>query len=130
MSLTVRPLTDIALWTRGSGLEIVLIVTGTILLTRLATWPGTRITDRIDATARETDALVRSEASKRRHALAQVITWATLAVIYRVAAVALVERFGIPLANLVAPAAAAGVAQPSATPRRRGSPQPQPHRPG
>ena len=74
MSLTVRPLTDVALWTRGSGLEIVLIVTGTILLTRLATWLGGRITRRIDATARETDALVRSEASKHRHALAQVIT--------------------------------------------------------
>ena len=110
MSLTVRPLTDVALWTRGSGLEIVLIVTGTILLTRLATWLGARITARIDATARETDALVRSEASKHRHALAQVITWATLAIIYCVAAVAIVERFGIPLTSLVAPAAVAGVA--------------------
>ena len=110
MSLTVRPLTDVALWTRGSGLEIVLIVTGTILLTRLATWLGTRIAGRIDANARETDALVRSEASKHRHALAQVITWATLAVIYCVAGVAVVERFGIPLASLVAPAAVAGVA--------------------
>jgi small conductance mechanosensitive channel len=110
MSLTVRPLTDVALWTRGSGLEIVLIVTGTILLTRLATWLGARITGRIDATARETDALVRSEASKHRKALAQVITWATLAVIYCIAAVAIAERFGIPLASLVAPAAVAGVA--------------------
>ena len=110
MSITVQPLTDVALWTRGSGLEIVLIVTGTILLTRLATWLGGRITSRIDATARETDALVRSEASKHRHALAQVITWATLAVIYGVAAVAIAERFGIPLASLVGPAAVAGVA--------------------
>src|ERR1700736_207654 len=109
MSLSVRHLTDVALWTRGSGLEIVLIVTGTILLTRLATWLGARITDRIDAAAREMDALVRSEASKHRHALAQVITWATLAVIYCIAAVAIVERFGIPLASLVAPAAVAGV---------------------
>jgi len=110
MSLTVRALNDVASWTRGSGLEIVLIVTGTILLTRLATWLGTRITDRIDANARETDALVRSEASKHRHALAQVITWATLAVIYCVAGVAVVERLGIPLGSLVAPAAVAGVA--------------------
>src|SRR5580704_2335115 len=110
MSLTGRPLTDVALWARGSGLEIVLIVTGTILLTRLATWLGARITARIDATAREADALVRSEASKHRHALAQVITWATLAVIYCVAAVAIAERFGIPLTSLVAPAAVAGVA--------------------
>ena len=110
MSISVQPLTDVALWVRGSGLEIVLIVTGTILLTRLATWLGGRITSRIDATARETDALVRSEASKHRHALAQVITWATLAVIYGVAAVAIAERFGIPLASLVGPAAVAGVA--------------------
>src|ERR1700723_3457196 len=99
MSITVQPLTDVALWTRGSGLEIVLIVTGTILLTRLATWLGARITNRIDATARETDALVRSEASKHRHALAQVITWATLAGIH-----------GVPLASLVGPTALAGVA--------------------
>src|SRR5271169_6951520 len=110
MSLTVRALNDVASWTRGSGLEIVLIVTGTILLTRLATWLGARITGRIDATAQETDALVRSEASKHRHALAQVITWATLAVIYCVAGVAVVERLGIPLGSLVAPAAVAGVA--------------------
>ncbi|MGH3195619.1 MAG: mechanosensitive ion channel family protein [Streptosporangiaceae bacterium] len=106
----MRHLTDVSLWARGSGLEIVMIVTGTILLTRLATWLGARITSRIDASAQETDALVRSEASKHRHALAQVITWAALAIIYCVAAVAIVERFGIPLTSLVAPAAVAGVA--------------------
>jgi hypothetical protein len=44
MSLTVRPLTEVALWTRGSGLGMALIVTGTILLTRLATRLGARIT--------------------------------------------------------------------------------------
>jgi moderate conductance mechanosensitive channel len=110
MLLTSRALTDVNVWARGRGLEIVLLVTGTILLTRLATWLGARITRQIDANARETDALVRSEASKHRHALAQVITWAALAVIYCVAAVAIAERFGIPLASLVAPAAVAGVA--------------------
>ena len=109
MSLTQR-LHEVSVWASGSGLEIVMIVTGTILLTRLATWLGARITSRIDANASETDALVRSEASKHRHALAQVITWATLAIIYCVAAVAIVERFGIPLTSLVAPAAVAGVA--------------------
>ena len=117
MFLTVQPLADasswergVSSWARGSGLEIVLIVIGTILLTRLATWLGGRITGRIDANARETDALVRSEASKHRHALAQVITWATLAIIYCVAAVAIAARLGIPLTSLVAPAAVAGVA--------------------
>ena len=117
MFLTVQPLTgasswahSVSSWVRGSGLEIVLIVLGTILLTRLATWLGGRITGRIDANAREADALVRSEASKHRHALAQVITWATLVIIYCVAAVAIAARLGIPLTSLVAPAAVAGVA--------------------
>jgi small conductance mechanosensitive channel len=106
----VASLTDIALWARSSGLEIVLLVTGTMLLTRLATWLGGRITDRIDANARETDALVRTEASKHRHALAQVITWATLVVIYIAAGVAIAARLGIPVTSLVAPAAVAAVA--------------------
>jgi len=110
MFLSVQPLTDASLWARGSGLEIVLLVIGTILLTRLATWLGGRITERIDANARESDALVRSEASKHRQALAQVITWVTLVIIYCVAGVAIAERLGIPLTSLVAPAAVVGVA--------------------
>ena len=103
-------LPDIGLWARGSGLEIVLLLTGAILLTRLATWLGGRITDRIDANARETDALVRSEASKHRHALASVITWVALVVIYCLTGVAILARLGIPVTSLVAPAAVAGVA--------------------
>ena len=103
-------LTGIATWARGSGLEIVLLVIGTILLTRVAAWAGARITDRIDANARETDTLVRSEASKHRHALAQVITWATLVVIYCVAGVLIAARLGIPVTSLVAPAAVVAVA--------------------
>ena len=110
MFLGVAPLTDVAVWARGRGLEIVLLVTGAILLTRLATWLGGRITDRIDANAQETDALVRSEASKHRHALAQVITWATLVVIYVAAGLTVAARLGIPVTSLVAPAAVAAVA--------------------
>jgi moderate conductance mechanosensitive channel len=104
------PLPDIGLWARGSGLEIVLLVTGAILLTRFATWLGGKIMDRIDANAQETDVLVRSEASKHRHALASVITWLVLAVIYCVTGLAVLERLGIPLTTLVAPAAVAAVA--------------------
>jgi moderate conductance mechanosensitive channel len=110
MFLSKTPLTGFELWARGSGLEIVLIVTGAILLTRLATWLGGRITDRIDANAQEADALVRSEASKHRHALAQVITWATLVVIYIAAGVAIAARLGVPVTSLVAPAAVVAVA--------------------
>src|SRR5258706_15265781 len=110
MVLSAAPLPDIGHWARGSGLEIVLLLTGAILLTRFAAWLGGRIAVRIDAGAREADAVVRSEASKHRHALASVITWVTLVVIYCVAGVALLGRLGIPVTGLVAPAAVAAVA--------------------
>ena len=97
MVLSAAPLPDIGHWARGSGLEIVLLLTGAILLTRFATWLGGRITDRIDATARETDALVRSEASKHRHALAQVTTWTFLVIVYCATVVAVATRIGIPI---------------------------------
>ncbi len=106
----MNDLTYITHWAKGSGLEIVLFVTGAILLTRIVAWIGGRITARIDANAQETDALVRSEASKHRHALAQVITWVTLVIIYLAAGVAIAARFGVPVTNLVAPAAVVGVA--------------------
>lgn len=106
----VTPLPDIATWARGSGLEIVLLLTGAVLLTRFATWLGGRITSRIDATAREADALVRSEASKHRHALASVITWVALVAIYCVTGVAILSRLGVPVTSLVVPSAVVAVA--------------------
>jgi small-conductance mechanosensitive channel len=109
LSLATAP-PNVGLWARGSGLEIVLFLTGAALLTRLATWLGGKITTRIDASARETDALVRSEASKHRHALTSVITWVTLVVIYVATGVEVLRCLEVPLTNLVAPAAVAGVA--------------------
>jgi small-conductance mechanosensitive channel len=102
--------TDISHWARGSGLEILLLITGAILLTRVANWLSNRIIERIDANARETDALVRSEAAKHRHALAQVVTWVTLVLIYCVTTVLVVQRLGVPVTSLVAPATILGVA--------------------
>ena len=103
-------LSGLAHWAKGSGLEIVLFATGAILLARIVTWIGARITERIDANADETDSLVRSEAAKHRHALAQVITWVTLVIIYCGAAVAIAARLGVPVTSLVAPAAVIAVA--------------------
>jgi small conductance mechanosensitive channel len=98
-------LTDFNRWARGDLLVIVLLVLGAILLTRLAEWVRGRVTAHIDARARETDELVRSEAAKHRHVVAQVLTWTALAVIYVVTGVLIVQRLGVPLAGLVAPAA-------------------------
>ena len=102
---TIAPLDDVSRWARGDLLVIVLLVLGAILLTRMAGWLREKIIAHIDARARETDELVRSEASKHRQVIAQVVTWGALAVIYVVTAVLIVQRLGVPLAGLVAPAA-------------------------
>ncbi len=105
MTGAIAPLTDLSNWARGNGLVIVLLVLGAILLTRFAQWARDRFMARIDARAIEADELVRSEAAKHRHVVAQVVTWTALAVIYVVAALLIVQNLGVPLAGLVAPAA-------------------------
>jgi small conductance mechanosensitive channel len=98
-------LSDFSTWASGDLLVIVLLVLGAILLTRLADWGRGRIVERIDARATVTEELVRSEAAKHRHVVAQVLTWSVLAIIYVVTSVLVVQRLGVPLAGLVAPAA-------------------------
>ncbi|MHB8186949.1 MAG: mechanosensitive ion channel family protein [Dermatophilaceae bacterium] len=105
-----EPLPDVPLWIRGNGLEILLLVLGAILMTRFATWLRAMLTERIDANARESDALVRSEAAKHRQTLAQVLTWSALVIVYAVTAVQIIDRLGVPITGLVAPAAVVGVA--------------------
>ena len=110
MTLAITSLSDFGRWARGNGLEIVLLVIGSMLLARFVAWFGSRLTARIDANDRISDAVVRSEAAKHRHSLTQVITWTAIALIYSITGVLVLERFGVPLGSLVAPAAVAGVA--------------------
>ncbi len=105
MTGAIAPLTDFSGWARGDLLVIVLLALGAILLTRLTIWVRGLVIAQIDAHANESDELVRSEAAKHRQVVAQVVTWAVLAVIYVVTAVLVVQRLGVPLAGLVAPAA-------------------------
>jgi small-conductance mechanosensitive channel len=102
-------LSDLLVWLSGRGLEIVLIILGSILLARFAEWVGSWITDRIDARATGGDALVRSEAAKHRHSLTQVLTWVTVVLIYTIAAFFVLDRLGVPVTGLVAPATVLGV---------------------
>jgi small-conductance mechanosensitive channel len=101
----IAPLSDFSIWARGNLLVIVLLILGATLLTRLADWAQGLIVERIDARSAVTEELVRSEAAKHRHVVAQVLTWSVLAVIYVVTAVLVVQLLGVPLAGLVAPAA-------------------------
>ena len=88
---------DILDWLRGPGLEALLIILGAVLLARFVSWLGRRITDRIDATATGSDALVRSEAAKHRHSLTQVLTWATIVLIWSITIFFVLDKLGIPV---------------------------------
>lgn len=102
-------LRDLLDWLSGRGLEVVLIILGSVLLARFVGWAGSRITDRIDARYTGGDALVRSEAAKHRHSLTQVVTWTTVVLIYAVAVFFVLDRLGVPVTGLVAPATVLGV---------------------
>jgi small conductance mechanosensitive channel len=103
-------LDDVSVWARSNLLEIVLFICGAVLLARLVNWIAQQINDRADARASESDALVRSEAAKHRHAVIQVLNWVTVVLIYCITAIIVVQKLGIPLSGLVAPATVAGVA--------------------
>lgn len=105
MTVAIAPLSDFNVWARGDLLQIILLVLGAVLLTRLADWVRGKWVGRIDARMAEADELVASEAAKHRHVVAQVLTWSVLAVVYVVTAVLVIEKFGVPIAGLVAPAA-------------------------
>jgi moderate conductance mechanosensitive channel len=109
MLLVIAPLTDLTDWLRGHGLEIVLLITGAMLLARVARWLSSRITRRIEASSDDTGPL-RSESAKHSYALTQVITWVVVVLIYCVTVILILQRLGVPVTGLVAPAAVIGVA--------------------
>src|SRR5688500_19584337 len=106
MSDAMRELVD---WLSSRGLEVVLIVLGSILLARFVGWVGRRRTARLVRQSAGGDALVRSEAAKHRHSLTQVLTWAAIVLIYSIAVFFVLDRLGVPVTGLVAPATVLGV---------------------
>jgi small-conductance mechanosensitive channel len=108
-ALADSPIDPFLTWLRGPGLEALLIILGAVLLARLVSWAGGKITDRIDANSTGSDALVRSEAAKHRHSLTQVLTWAAIVLIWSVTIFFVLERLGVPVTGLVAPATVLGV---------------------
>ncbi|HWG97965.1 MAG TPA: mechanosensitive ion channel family protein [Pilimelia sp.] len=107
----MTPLDDVTQWFRGSGLEIVLLVLGAVLLGRFVSWMRDRVRVRIQAEERESPGeIVRSEGSKHRQAVTEIAAWVAVVLIWAVTAAMVVNRLGIPFASLVAPLAAGGVA--------------------
>jgi len=109
-SLAIAPINDLGMWARSNLLEILLYIVGALLFARFISWFGSRITDHIDDGSMDGDALVRSEQSKHRHAVAQVLTWIAIVLVYCITTVLVIGRLGIPITGLVAPATVIGVA--------------------
>jgi moderate conductance mechanosensitive channel len=105
----MSPMQELVDWLSGRGLEVVLIILGSVLLARFVAWVGGRITDRIDNRFTGGDVLVRSEAAKHRHSLTQVLTWAAIVMIWSITIFFVLERLGVPVTGLVAPATVLGV---------------------
>ncbi len=101
---------SVVTWLGTQGLQILLIIIGSILLARLAGFVSHRVTRSIARGEKDRDSLVQSETAKHRYAVAQVITYVVVALIVVVAAVGVVDRLGVSLTSLVAPATVLGAA--------------------
>ncbi|MEE2031221.1 mechanosensitive ion channel family protein [Rhodococcus chondri] len=97
-------------WLGTNGLLMALTVLGAVLVARFVTWLGERITRRIDERYQQSDELVRSEATKHRHSVAQVVTWMVIAFVYIVATLKVFDYLALPIGSLVAPATVLGAA--------------------
>jgi moderate conductance mechanosensitive channel len=101
---------EIGEWIITRGLRIVMLVIAAVLAARFVTWVAQRVTRRLDVGFAESDALVRSEATKHRQAVASVISWVSIAIICVVVIVQITAIMNLSVGSLVAPAAVLGAA--------------------
>jgi small conductance mechanosensitive channel len=101
---------EIGVWILTTGLRIALLIIGGLLAARFINWAAQRVVRRIDAEYQESDQLVRSESAKHRQAVASVISWVSVAVLFIIVLVEVTDALEVPVASLVAPAAVLGAA--------------------
>jgi len=97
-------------WLITRGLRIGMLLIAAVLAVRAVTWVAQRVARQIDERFVESDALVRSEASKHRQAVASVIQWVSIVLIaiWAIAQIAGVMQFSV--SGLIAPATVLGAA--------------------
>jgi small-conductance mechanosensitive channel len=101
---------DVRDWLLTSGLRIVLLLIGAVLAARFVNWIAQKVTQRLDEGFAESDALVRSEATKHRQAVASVISWVSVVLISIIVAIKLADILNVSVGGLVAPATVIGAA--------------------
>ena len=107
------PLDDFTHWARSDGLEVVLLALGAVLVGRFLHWSSQRLERYYSVegeAANGAAVLTVAEQSKRRAAVTQALERTAVALVYFFAAMMILNRLGIPLTTLVAPATVAGVA--------------------
>jgi small-conductance mechanosensitive channel len=101
---------DIGLWIITRGLRIAMVVIVAILAARFITWVANQISRQLDERFVESDALVRSEATKHRQAVASVIRWVSIVLIAIWGVVQVADVLSFSAKGLVAPATVLGAA--------------------
>jgi moderate conductance mechanosensitive channel len=97
-------------WFLTSGLRIVLLLIGAVLAARFVNWVAQKVTERLDEGFADSDALVRSEATKHRQAVASVISWVSVVLISIMVAIQLANILNVSVGGLIAPATVIGAA--------------------
>jgi moderate conductance mechanosensitive channel len=97
-------------WLLTSGLHIILLLIGAVLAARFVNWAAQKVTERLDEGFVESDALVRSEATKHRQTVASLISWVSVVLIAIVVAVQLADILNVSVRGFVAPATVVGAA--------------------
>jgi small-conductance mechanosensitive channel len=97
-------------WIITRGLRVAMVVIVAMLAIRFVTWVTDQIARQIDERFVEGDALVRSESSKHRQALASVAQWVSIVLIAIWSIVRIASALNFSVAGLVAPATVVGAA--------------------
>ena len=101
---------SIGVWILDRGVPIALYLIGGLLAARFISWGARRVVRRIDAEYQGGDQLVRTESAKHRQAVASVISWVSIALLFVVVIMQVTAILAIPVGSLVAPAAVLGAA--------------------
>ncbi len=102
---SIRTIDDLTFWIRGSGLEIVMLVTGGLLTVRGARW----LLKSDERAANENSGDADPPGPRHRKAIAQAAGWLVTAMVFIAVGVLIGDRFGLPLATLVPTATVVGV---------------------
>ncbi|MDT5137840.1 MAG: moderate conductance mechanosensitive channel [Mycobacterium sp.] len=97
-------------WIITRGVRIAMLVIAAVLAARLVQWVAQRVTNQLDEGFAESDALVRSEATKHRQAVAGVISWVSIVLISIVVILQIGSVLQFSVGGLVAPATVVGAA--------------------